>query len=188
VMRSPQRRGYGHALNALCAEVSRRSRYARRDGMVVMQADFTDQPELLPELVKRFEGGADIVVGERERSTSMPVPVRRLSRVAPWMIRPNIAPNGVRDPFGSFRLYRLSVIRDLLKAAGDAPLVTTDGWAANVELLVKAMPMARRVERVDVASRYDLRPRDSRVRPFADAVALYKQTQGSRRWTAKAPT
>ena len=53
--------GYGAALEKLVREVSRRTRYARRDALIVMQADFTDQPEHIPELVKRFEGGADIV-------------------------------------------------------------------------------------------------------------------------------
>lgn len=187
VIRSETQRGYGAALNALCKEVSRRTRYARRDAMVVMQGDFTDQPEMLPELVKRFEGGADVVVAERDR-TVMPTPVRRLRTVAPWMIRPFVSTADVRDPFGSFRLYRISVVRDLLKASGDASMVTTDGWAANVELLVKLMPFARRIERVDVAPRYDLRPRDTRVRPFADALSLYKQTKGSRRWQTKVMT
>jgi len=184
VLRSETRRGYGHALNALCAEVSRRTRYARRDGMVVMQADFTDQPEMLPELVKRFEGGADIVVAERNGGT-LPVPVRRLSRVAPWMIRFFVSTPDVRDPFGTFRIYRISAIRDLLKSLGESPLITTDGWAANVELLVKLLPFSRRTERVDVTPRYDVRPRDTRVRAFPDAMALYKQAKGARQWRSK---
>src|ERR1051326_2831217 len=39
VLRGETRRGYGHALNALCKEATRRTRYARRDAIVVMQAD-----------------------------------------------------------------------------------------------------------------------------------------------------
>jgi glycosyltransferase involved in cell wall biosynthesis len=188
VIRSDVRRGYGATLNALCKEVSKRTRYARRDAMVVMQGDFTDQPEMLPELVKRFEGGADVVVTERNQ-TVMPTPVRRLQWVAPWMIRPFVSTADVRDPFGSFRLYRISVVRDLLKANGEGPTVTTDGWAANVELLVKTMPFARRIERVDVTPRYDVRPRETRIRPFSDALSLYKYTKSSRRWrAAKAET
>ncbi|HXC24372.1 MAG TPA: glycosyltransferase family 2 protein [Gemmatimonadaceae bacterium] len=184
VLRGEKRLGYGQALQALCREASRRTHYARRDAMVVMQGDFTDQPDMLPELVKRFEGGADIVVAERSAET-MPLAVRRLSRVAPWMIRPFIATNGVADPFNSFRLYRLSLLRELLKAGGDAPIITTDGWAANVELLVKLMPLARKIETVSVVPRYDLRPRESRIRPLPDAWSLYKYTKQSRRWRAK---
>ena len=135
--------------------------------------------------MKRFEGGADIVVAERER-TGMPVPVRRLSKVAPWMVRMFVRTGAVSDPFGTFRLYRIALLRDLFKANGDAPIVTTDGWAANLELLVRLMPHARKIESVTVTGRYDLRPRDSRVRPMADAMSLYKFTKGSRAWRAKA--
>src|SRR5690606_27055901 len=49
--------GYPGALDALLREATRRTRYPRRDAVITMQADFTDQPEHLPELVKRFEGG-----------------------------------------------------------------------------------------------------------------------------------
>ena len=51
-----------------------------------MQADFTDQPEHIPELVKRFEGGADIVAAKQEMSEA-PAAVRRLRRFADWIQR-----------------------------------------------------------------------------------------------------
>jgi hypothetical protein len=43
-----------------------------------------------------------------------------------------------------------------------------------MELLLKASAYARRTETVDVAPRYDVRTRSSRVRPFADALDLYR--------------
>jgi len=170
-----ERGGYAAALDALCRAVASRTRYPRRDAMILLQADFTDQPEHIPELVKRFEGGADIVIGERPAAaTTQPVPVRRLSRVAPWLLRPFVRVPGVRDPLGSFRLIRISVVRDLITAAGDAPIVSGAGWAANVDLLLRALPFARRVETVGAEPRYDVRPRESRIRPFPDAVSLYR--------------
>jgi glycosyltransferase involved in cell wall biosynthesis len=173
VIRGETRKGYGKALEALTREVSRRTRYPRRDGMVVMQADFTDQPEHLPELVKRFEGGADIVLAERG-VTREPAPVKRLRWLAGWALRFSIAIQGVADPFATFRLYRISMLRDLIKETGDKPLVTSEGWAANVELLMKVMPLARRVESVSLEPRYDVRVRPSRIRPFADAMSMYR--------------
>ncbi len=181
ILHGARQEGFGHALGALCTEVSRRTRYPRRDALVVMQADFTDQPEALPELVKRFEGGADIVTTERERA-SMPAAVRRLARVGPWMMRPFVSAKDVIDPFSSFKLYRISLLRDYTKSASDTPLVTTDGWAASLELFVKLAPLARKIETVQVAPRYDLRPRETRVRPFADAMALYRAGRASHGW------
>ena len=149
--------------------------------MVVMQADFTDQPESLPELLKRFEGGADIVTTERTQQ-SMPTAVRRLARFGPWMMRPFVSAKDVADPFASFRMYRISLLRDYAKSSGETPLVTSDGWAANLELFLKLAPLARKIEKVAVEPRYDLRPRDTRVRPFADAMALYRAGRASGGW------
>jgi len=173
-------RGYGAALDTLARAVAARTRYPRRDAMVVMQGDFTDQPEYLPELVKRFEGGADIVVAEYSLDSVRPPAARLLRRVAPWVTRPFVRIPGVSDPFGSYRLYRIAVVRDLLKEAEAAPVVQTSGWAANLEFLAKAARFARRLETVAADPRYDLRMRPTRVRPFADLMTLYRFG-----WTAR---
>jgi glycosyltransferase involved in cell wall biosynthesis len=178
VLRGEQRKGYGFAIDKIVREVSRRTRYARRDALIVMQADFTDQPEHIPELVKRFEGGADIVAAKQEMSEA-PAAVRRLRRFADWIQRAGL-PKTEADPFTTFRLYRISVLREMLKSLGDKPVVTSSGWAANVELLLKARRFARRVETVDLAPRYDLRTRETRVRPFADALNLYRFSRKAR--------
>lgn len=181
ILHGEKREGFGHALNTLCADVSRRTKYPRRDAMVIMQGDFTDQPEVLPELLKRFEGGADIVTTERERD-AMPTAVRRLAKVGPWMMRPFVSAKDVVDPFSSFKLYRISLLRDYAKSAAGTPLVTTDGWASNLEMFIKLAPLARKIDTVAVAPRYDLRPRETRVRTFADAMALYRAGRASHGW------
>lgn len=173
VLRSETRQGYGKALEALAREASRRTRYPRRDAMIVMQADFTDQPEHLSEIIKRFEGGADIVIGERS-FVNEPAQVRRFRSLARWALRFSLSTEGIDDPFASYRLYRISLLRELIKASPDKPLLTSDGSAANVELLMITMPRARRAERLTLEPRYDLRMRASRLRPFADAVAVFR--------------
>ena len=173
--------GYAAAVDALCREASRRTRYPRRDAIVLLQGDFTDQPEHLPELIKRFDGGADIVVAERPADTiRVPQPVRMLRWVAPWLLRPFVSVAGVRDPFGALRLFRVSVIRDLIKERADAPLLVGSGWGANVDLLLRAAPLARRVETVELEPRYDVRARDTRVRAWSDAMSLLRFAQRAR--------
>lgn len=177
IMGEQQHVGYARALDALIREVSRRTRYPRRDAMIVMQADFTDQPDHLPELIKRFEGGADLVVAERPMpsvESVPPKPVRWMRRVAPWVLRPFVNIAGVSDPFGTFRLYRITLLRDLLRHAGDEPVVQGTVWAANVDLLARTASFARRVETVALQPRYDLRPRASRIHPWTDAVDLFR--------------
>ena len=145
--------------------------------MIVMQADFTDQPDHLPELIKRFEGGADLVVAERPALSPEvvpPKPVRWMRRVAPWVLKPFVAVPGISDPFGTFRLYRITLLRDLVRHAGDEPIVRGTVWAANVDLLVRTAPLARRIETVQLQPRYDLRPRATRIHPWTDAVDLFR--------------
>lgn len=182
VLRGDAHVGYGGALDALCRAAAQRTRYARRDALVTMQADFTDQPEHIPELVKRFEGGADVVVVEQVPTAGSPAQVRRLRWVAPWVLKAFVRVPGVADPLGAFRLYRLSVLREIYKAAGsaDARIVTRDGWAANIELLWRASAVTSRVETAQAAARYDLRQRPSRVRPLADALSLYQFGRSAR--------
>jgi len=177
-----QRIGYDRALDALCRAVAARTRYPRRDAMITMQADFTDQPEHLPELVKRFEGGADLIVAERTVPATTPAPIKRLRWISRWAARAaGGGVPGVADPFGSLRLYRISLIRDLIKAAGDAPIVQGHGWAANLDLLRRAAPLARRMETVSLDPRYDVRARETRIRPWTDGLALFRARRAAPR-------
>jgi glycosyltransferase involved in cell wall biosynthesis len=188
VLRHDERRGYAAAIETLLRTVAQRTRYPRRDAAILMQADFTDQPEHLPELIKRHEGGADLVVAEQAAvATGAPVPVKRLRRVGQWLLRPFVRVPGVKDPLGSYRLMRIAVVRDLLKENGEARLLKANGWAANVELLAKAARFARRIEVVSLEPRYDLRPRATRVRPLAGAMDLYRFGRAARARRA-APT
>jgi glycosyltransferase involved in cell wall biosynthesis len=177
--------GYAAALDALARTVSQRTRYPRRDAMITLQADFTDSPDHLPELAKRFEGGADIVVAERDLAL-LPAPVRRLRRLAPWAVRPAPAVPGVKDPFGSLRAYRITVIRDLVRAFGNRPIVDAAGWGANVQLLVRAAAYARRIDTLPLDAQYDLRPRESRIRPWSDALGLFRTARSLRATTRAA--
>ena len=177
--------GYARAVEALLRAVSERTRYPRRDAAILMQADFTDQPEHLPELVKRFEGGADVVAAERVVGPLAPEAVRKfakLSRFLPamWPIRAFVTVPGVKDPFSGLRLLRISVVRDLLQERGDPAFTDAAVCAVNVELTRAAVRLARRVEKVQLEPRWDLRPRASRVRPWTDALELVR-----RGWTAR---
>lgn len=186
VLRGDRQVGYAGALDALFRAAAQRTRYPRRDAVVVMQADFTDQPEHLPELVKRFEGGADVVVAESASVLSAPRPVRRLAAWARrashlWLVRAQLTVPGIADPFGTFRLLRITVVRDLLRAAGDARVTSGPVRVANLDLLRRAAALARRVEAVAVEPRYDIRPRPTRVQVWLDLKAILRAGWAARK-------
>jgi glycosyltransferase involved in cell wall biosynthesis len=179
VIRGERRVGYAGAVDALFRTAAQRTRYPRRDAVVLMQGDFTDQPEALPELVKRFEGGADIVVAEPSAGASAPAAVRRLATWARraarlWPVRAHHTVSGVSDPFGTFRLFRITVVRDVVRAAGETPVTGSSVRVANLELLQRASAFARRVEAVTVEARYDIRPRATRVQVWPDLKAIVR--------------
>jgi glycosyltransferase involved in cell wall biosynthesis len=187
VLGTAKRVGYAQAVEALLREAANRTRYPRRDAVILMQADFTDRPEEIPELVKRFEGGADVVVADRSLPDDAPEEVRKLHKYVGWIpklwpLRNAVTIPGVKDPWSSMRLLRIATVRDLLRVVDKTPLpAAATTWQANLDLLVAAQPHARRIESVPVTLRYDLRPRESRREAWPDAWGMAKAAWAARR-------
>ncbi len=192
VLRGKHRVGYARAVDALFRAAAQRTKYPRRDAVVLMQGDFTDQPEHLPELIKRFEGGADVVVAEPAPVASAPAAVRQLARWARratrlWLVRAQLTVDGVGDPFDTFRIFRITVVRDVVRAAGDAPVTSGPVRVANLELLRAATSVARRIESVTVEPRYDIRRRATRVQVWPDLKAILRAGWAARKRRAASP-
>lgn len=165
VFRNPRRRGYAASLEMLLREAVRRSTYPKRDVVVTLQADFTDEPDEIPTLVKRIEGGADIVTSNMGPGLAgAPRAVRWTWRVLRFLLRRMKWPDEVTDPISGFRAYRLFTIKKAVESRPDALLGGWEGWAANAALLRAVAPYARRVEETPVTLRYDRRARPTRFR------------------------
>ncbi len=176
VIRPAERIGYARATERLLRAVVTRAAYPKRDVVVTLQGDFTDDPADLATLIKTIEGGADVVVGcaptrgtrtGKERRHGLHVVPRSVSwarRLAPLVLGPLGRRAPVSDPLGGFRAYRVIVLKKVLRDENAAPLLSTDGWSANIELLGLVAPHARRIEETPLAPRYDLRVRPTRVR------------------------
>jgi hypothetical protein len=162
VLRNAERRGYAASLEMLLREAVNRSDYPKRDIVIPLQADFTEEPGHVATLVRRIESGADIVA-----SNSLPLrnapPLERWRRpLLNTLIRSMAWPAEVRDPLNGFNAYRVFCIRKTLDERKDARLLQLEGWAANAQLLRDAVPHARRVDAVDIQPHAERRQRDSR--------------------------
>ena len=181
--RNDRRAGYAAAVESMVRAAVERSSYHKRDALVTIQADFTDEPDDVVTLVKRIEGGADVVTGEvRITGKGLPPGLRWSRRIWDMVLRRG-AREGSGDMLSGFRAYRLMTLAKMLEAAGDGPLLTTDGLAANAELLRKALPFARRAEAVEVEIRYGRRHRPSRFRALQtsrDLARLLLRRKGGR--------
>ena len=186
VVRGTRHLGYAGAVEALLRDVASRTRYPRRDAVLLLQGDFTDPPGLVPEFARRFDGGADLVVGERLVVADAPAAVKRLFKGAHWAMRPFVRIDGVRDLTASMRLMRISVLRDALRASAnggssnDTAWLAGDSWTANTDLLLHLVPHARRVEAVPLEPTYGVRMRETRRVAMRDALAALKWAWGAR--------
>ncbi|HEY8483384.1 MAG TPA: glycosyltransferase family 2 protein [Longimicrobiales bacterium] len=181
VIRHEERRGYAASLEELFQEAVRRSNYPRRDLIVTIQADFTEDPDQIPALVKRIEAGADVVIGALKlEPRKSPRSVRWGRKLLLYLLRRMDWPEGISDPLSGFRAYRLITIRRALEAQNGQPLLTRQGWAANVEILRAVVPHARRLDETTVPVRYDRRSRGTRFRlweTFKEILSLTRAKQ-----------
>lgn len=172
ILQSEQRIGYGRSVEALLSHVIDVAPYPKRDSAVVLQGDFTENPEDVVGLVKVLEGGADIVAGQVEANAPpYPSSMKWARRVASTFLRGVVARAPVSDPMAGLRAYRVIVLKKAFRDMEDR-VIPTEGWAANVELLGVLAPHARRIAEAPLRLRYDLQARPSRFRPVKTLLSL----------------
>jgi len=171
VIKHRSRLGYARSLEELLRLALQRTDRPKRDCAITLHADFVHAPETMEEMVKRLESGADLVVAEQYREQGTRSWSERWARQwAPRLLRVG---GGVKDSISGFTALRLIVLRQATRG-GDAALLTTEGWAANAELLARLGAHARRTEVVPSAARYDLRQRPSRSSPWQQLLGAWR--------------
>ncbi|MGH7519837.1 MAG: DUF3108 domain-containing protein [Gemmatimonadales bacterium] len=171
VIKHPSREGYARSLEELLKVALQRTDRPKRDCAITLHADFVHAPETMEDMVKRLESGADLVVAEQHRMQgSNSWPERWARQWAPRLLRVG---GGVKDSISGFTALRLIVLRQATRG-GETPLLTTEGWAANAELLARLGAHARRTEVVASAARYDLKQRPSRTKPWQQLLSAWR--------------
>jgi glycosyltransferase involved in cell wall biosynthesis len=164
--------GYARSLEELLRLALQRTDRPKRDCAITLHADFVHAPETMEEMVKRLESGADLVVAEQQRAMGGPSwPERWVRQWAPRLLRVG---GGIKDSISGFVALRLIVLRQATRGGDTAPLLTTEGWAANAELLARLGACARRVELVPSAARYDRRQRPSRTKAWQQLMDVWR--------------
>lgn len=175
-------KGYAAGLDALVRDALARSDRPKRDSIITLPADFSISPAVVPELVKRFESGADLVVAEAEAAASLGMSLVR--RWAPWLLKPGLTLPGVRDLTSGVCLVRLITLKNALKERADG-LLESEGVSAHAELLARAGTSARQISTVTVPIRPEAAADASLGSALALAVDLFRT---GRRLRIPAPT
>lgn len=177
VLRNDTRQGYGASLERAIREAVKVSRYPKRDALLVMQADFSDDPASTADLLRRYQGGADLVIGTCGDLRAAPRALRAARLGAKIFARPSGVLDGVSDPWSGFRMYRLMVLRRALASLAEGEsLINRDGWAANVELLRRVTPHVRQWDEIEVPLNLTRRYRESRFRAIPELRSLLRSS------------
>lgn len=181
VLREETPLGYGAAVDRLLRHVVKVCDYPKRDAVVVLQGDLTDDPADLVDLTKALEGGADIVAGLAEPpEESADRGLRWGRRLAPLVMGQAYRRCPVSDPLCGLRAYRIIVLKKALRDS-DAPFTSApEPWVSNVELLNRLIPHARRVETMVLRLRHHLLTRETRFQTVPVLKRLFKLR--STRW------
>ncbi|HUQ58467.1 glycosyltransferase [Lentzea sp.] len=135
--------------------------------VVVMDADDTHDPGVIPQLLQEIVAGADIVICSRfveggDDSTA-PRFRRLLSRGAAVVLGRALKVDGVQDFTSGFRAYRASLLHRATAHWGER-LVEERGFACMVELLMKLRHCGPVVSEIPLKLRYDRKPGASKLK------------------------
>ena len=159
--------GFGPSLLRLFREVEQRSMFPERDILVTIEADFSQNPTVVPSMVREIEGGADMVIASAfvkgSRMTGTPILFRVLNSMIHLLMRNLYGISGVRDYVSSFRAYRVALVKRAIDRYDDR-LVTLRGRSANTEMLLNLNQLNPKIVEVPLHFRYDVGKRGSRTR------------------------
>lgn len=149
--------------------------------VVTLDADNSQDPALIRQMIQRIDGGADVVIASRYQpgAKEIGVPLHRLllSHLASGTIRTLIRYPGARDYTCGFRAYNLQTLRTLLDKYGNN-IVRENGFSCMLELLLNFRRLNAKVEEVPLILRYDLKQGASKMRVIRTArryvVTLYR--------------
>jgi dolichol-phosphate mannosyltransferase len=165
IIRHHKNEGLGRAIrDGLRAAIQASS---EKDIVVTMDADNSQPPELIPEMVWRLRLGADIVIASRYATGSKSLHVPAYRRLISWAgniaFRCRIRARRVRDYTCGFRAYRAPILRKGFQAYRDE-LVSSPGFECMAEILIKLCRLGARVVEIPFILDYGAKPGLSKMR------------------------
>jgi dolichol-phosphate mannosyltransferase len=141
---------------------------AREDDIVVvMDADDTHDPALIPLLRAEIAAGADVAICSRfvagGDDATAPLGRRLLSRGAAVLFNHALRVDDVRDFTSGYRAYRVSLLDRAARHWGER-LIEEQGFACMVELLLKLRHCRPAITEIPMTLRYDRKQGASKLR------------------------
>ncbi len=162
--------GYAATVEDLLRRALQLTDRPKRDCAVTLAGDFSVSPRVVPDLIKRIESGADVVVAEATKR-AQPLGQRLVQRLSPWLLRPGVHLPGVQDLLSGVCAIRLVTLKRCL---GDrnGSLLQTEGPTARAELVARTAAHARQINAISI-ERANLREHATWPHPVALALQLF---------------
>ncbi|KAF7068865.1 hypothetical protein CFC21_074577 [Triticum aestivum] len=123
-------------------------KHASGEFVVIMDADLSHHPKYLPSFIrKQKETGADIVTGTRYVSNGGVHGwnlMRKLTSRGANVLAQTLLQPGASDLTGSFRLYKRSVLEDVISSC------VSKGYVFQMEMIVRATRKGYHIEEVPI--------------------------------------
>ncbi len=137
------------------------------DLVLTMDADNTHNPEILLQMLKKVEEGADVVIASRYATGGEEVGLsfhrKLLSRGASFLLDRCFRVEGAKDYTCGYRMYRTSVIKNAFRRYGEN-FIVENSFVCMAEILIKVAYLPARVTEVPLVLRYDLKESASKMK------------------------
>lgn len=157
-------RGVGSVFRTGIQEVCKTA--ADGDVVIIIEADRTCDPLLIPQMVSRIRDGFDVVIASRYRRGGgyAGFPLKRLifSYAANYLFRLLFPIPGTRDYTIFYRGYRAATLREALDQYRER-FIECSTFVANAEMLIKLRRFGIRVAEIPMVYCYDLKQGKSKL-------------------------
>lgn len=165
ILRHATNEGLGHAIRDALLWAGRNCSDA--DVLVTLDADNSQPPEHIPEMLERLKAGVDVVIASRyaphARTLNVPLHRRLLSCLGNLAYRIRFPAKGVRDYTCGFRAYRVGILRRGFRQYGE-DFVRSHGFECMAEILVKLRSLGATFAEVPFALDYGAKQGASKMR------------------------
>lgn len=128
------------------------------DVIVTMDGDNTHLPGLTPRMVRAIREGRDVIIASRYQPHARVLGVPPFRQFMSWgagmIFRMTFPIPGVKDYTCGYRAYRAATLRRAMEVWGD-DLITEQGFACQVELLLRICRLEAIMDEVPMVLRYD---------------------------------
>jgi dolichol-phosphate mannosyltransferase len=131
-----------------------------RDVIIIIEADCTNEPSVMPGMFKKINEGYDVVVGSRycRKGKYYNFPIGRyiLSKGANSLLKSLFFIRGIKDYTIFFRDYKASILKRAFLEYGNN-FIKTNTFVANAEILIKLNRIGIKATEVPLVYNYGLK-------------------------------